>query len=350
MKKLLIPGLSLLLLGLIVAWMADLFNDRIEPGLAPAARISSNDAVPVGSMVVPMLEKVAGTISAKQATDISSRILARIETIKVRAGDSVKKGDLLVSLEQTELRSRKAQADARITGVTARLQEADKQLRRMQELFAQGMVARAELDRATANQQSLQSEAAQAQRMLEEMQSALAYSQITAPIDGRVIDRYAEPGDTASPGSRLLSLYNPLSLRVDAHVREQLALALKIGDSVAVEVPSLGQAFTGTVEELVPAANPGARSFQIKVSVNYAADLLPGMFARLIFKVGEKHRLLVAADRVASVGQLDVVWINQDGQILKRLVKTGKRYDNNVEILAGLNEGDLVLPVQRSAR
>ena len=102
MKKLLIPGLSLLLLGLIVAWMADLFNDRIEPGLAPAARISSNDAVPVGSMVIPMLEKVAGTISVKQATDISSRILARIETIKVRAGDSV--GALAVRWNTTSAR------------------------------------------------------------------------------------------------------------------------------------------------------------------------------------------------------------------------------------------------------
>jgi RND family efflux transporter MFP subunit len=347
MKKFILPVLGLISLALAITWMANLFNDRIEPALVTPNHTTSYDAIVAHTEQVPLTEKVPGTVTAKQATDISSRILARIESIKVRAGDRVKQGDLLVTLEQTDLRARQSQAEERINGIDARLLEADQQLRRLQELFSQGMIARVELDRAVANQSSIESDKAEAQRVVEEMQSTLNYSMIHAPIDGRIIDRYAEPGDTASPGTRILSLYNPLSLRVDAYVREELALALDVGDEVQIEIPALQRHQTGIVEELVPAANPGARSFQIKVSMTYAADLLPGMFARLIFVVGEHSRLLVPIDRIARVGKLDVVWVNQQGTILKRLIKTGRQHGTEIEVLSGLEDGDMILPVNR---
>ncbi|MCB1645163.1 MAG: efflux RND transporter periplasmic adaptor subunit [Pseudomonadales bacterium] len=345
MKKYLLPGLALFMLGLVIAWMANLFNTRVEPGLTTVTPEALSQAVTVELERIPVIETIPGTITAKQATDISSRILARIESIAVRSGDVVNKGDLLVQLEQTDLISRKQQAEERIRGIEARLGEASLQLKRVEELLNQGMIARAELDRAKANQQALLAEQSAAREVLQEMETSLAYSRITAPIDGRIVDRYAEPGDTASPGMRLLSLYNPLSLRIEAHVREQLALNLKVGDELDIEIPALNQSMKGVVEELVPAANPGARSFQIKVSMDYAADLLPGMFARLKFVVDQHERLLIPFDRLARAGQLDIVWVYQDGRVIKRIVKTGKRSGDKIEILGGLRASDKIMPL-----
>ncbi|MBQ74943.1 MAG: efflux transporter periplasmic adaptor subunit [Gammaproteobacteria bacterium] len=344
--KLIIPAACILGLALAVAWMTNIFNERISPGTVASAAQPVGDPMPVVAREITIVEPVPGTIVAKQATDISSRILARVEKILVRAGDTVKQGDLLIQLEQTDLLSRQAQATELVSGTRARLKEADLQNKRIKELFAQGMVARAELDQTQAATDSLQAELSQAQQLLNEKQTTLLYSTITAPISGRIVDRYAEPGDTATPGRTLLSLYNPQSLRIEAHVREQLALSLNIGDAVSIEVPSLNRKLQGTIDELVPAANAGARSFQIHVLMDYSVDLLPGMFARLLFDRRNEERILVPIDRIATVGQLDIVWVLLEGGSQKRLVTTGKKYNDLVEVLSGLNEGDRILPIQ----
>ena len=351
-KKIVIPALSVIALGFVIAWMANLFNDRTEPGVVQPDRSLSDGskrekAVAVILREVPIFEAVPGTVIAKQATVISSRILARIEKINVRAGDRVDKGQLLIQLEQTDLQSRKAQATNQVQSVEARLTEATLQLQRFKDLFERRMVAQAELDSATATTESLQAELSQSKQLLNEMQSALEYSAITAPISGRIIDRYKEPGDTASPGEKILSLYNPLSLRIEANVRERIALGLDIGDSLSIEVPSLQRELKGTIEEIVPAANAGSRSFQIQVLMDYSTGMLPGMFARLKFDLSKEQRLLVPTERIAAVGQIDIVWVQGDAGVQKRIVTTGKTYDNLTEVLTGLEEADQILPIQR---
>jgi len=160
-----------------------------------------------------------------------------------------------------------------------------------------------------------------------------------------VVDRFAEPGDTASPGGKLLSLYNPFSLRVEARVREQLVLSLEIGQPLEVEVPSLGKTYTAKIEEIVPAAEPGSRSFLVKAILPSENSLLPGMYARMRVPAGDRERLLVPADRVAEVGQLDVVWVAEDDKVVRRFVRLGRPAgDGMIEVTSGLVAGERVLP------
>ena len=174
----------------------------------------------------------------------------------------------------------------------------------------------------------------------------MAYTRILAPFDGRVVDRFAEPGDTAQPGSKLLALYNPLSLRVEAQVREIVALGLEVGQALQVEIPSMQKVVDAVIEERVPAADPGSRSFKVKASFAFDKSLLPGMYARLLVPVGNGTQLLIPADRVVHVGQLDLVWVYEDGQSYRRFVRIGSVDQNGqVEILAGLKEGEWVLPL-----
>ncbi len=345
-NKLVTPVLSVLGLLVVIAWMANLFSDRVQPGLVPQPVAQEGEAVTVQTRMITPSEPVPGTIIARQATDISSRILARIERILVRAGDTVRKGDLLIELEKSDLISRQSQAAEQIRKIEARLTEADLQNARIEELFQEGMVARQELDTSRATLASLKAELSGARQRLKEMESTLSFSLITAPISGRIVDRYAEPGDTATPGKTLLSLYNPLSLRVEANVREKLALSLQIGDDVTVQIPTLGQTLTGTVEEIVPAANIGARSFRIHVLMNYSSGLLPGMFARLLFDLEPEKRLLIPRSRIASVGQLDIVRVLTDRGNEKRIITLGKEHGELVEVRSGLSADDRILPIR----
>lgn len=344
-KKLLLPAAALVMLLLIIAWMAGFFSDKIAPGLEPAETFTEADTVPVIARDTPILEAVPASVEAKQATLISSRIMARIKSIPVRSGDSVSEGQLLIALEKTDLQARAGQAAEQVRAVAARLREAQQNLTRMQQLRAQGLVALADLDRARANYNALQAEQASAQRAKEEAETAVNFADIRAPIAGRVVDRFAEPGDTATPGSKLLSLYNPLSLRVEAQVREQLALSLTLDQPLTVEIPALQLSVAAQVEELVPAAEPGSRSFLVKAAIPYQPRLLPGMYARLLLPAGNKQQLMIPSDRIAQVGQLDVVWVLEDGRPARRFIRTGKTLEGYTEVTSGLSSGERLLPV-----
>jgi RND family efflux transporter MFP subunit len=197
-----------------------------------------------------------------------------------------------------------------------------------------------------ANHETLLAEMGGANQALDEANTALGFTEIMAPFNGRVVDRFAEPGDTAQPGSKLLALYNPLSLRVEAQVREHLALELEVGQALQVEIPSLEKVVDAVIEERVPAAEPGSRSFLVKAGVPYDTDMLPGMYARLLVPAGKGQQLLIPADRVVHVGQLDLVWVLEEGQSYRRFVRIGQTtQDGRVEVVSGLSEGEEVLPL-----
>ncbi len=345
-KKVGIPLLAIVVLLLMVGWMAGLFSEKIPPGVNPPEVVSLDEAVPVLAVEVTIIEKVPASVEATQATLISSRLMARIVTVNVRAGDSVSRGDLILELENSDIKAQVQQAEARIRAASARLNEAKKTLARVQELQDGGVMSISDLDKAVANHESLLAEMAGANQSLEEARTALSYTEIVAPFDGRIVDRFAEPGDTAQPGTKLLALYNPLNLRVEAQVREHLALDLEVGQPLQVEIPSLKKVVDAVIEERVPAADPGSRSFLVKAGVAFDKDMLPGMYARLLVPADSKIQLTIPADRVAPVGQLDLVWAVQDGHSYRRFVRIGQLVnDGQIEILSGLAEGDMVLPV-----
>ena len=346
MKKIVLPLLATVALLLMIAWMAGFFDTKVPPGMDPVVQTNTGEPVAVEARNVTIIEKVPASVEAAQATLVSSRLLARIVAVRVRAGDNVSRGDLLLELENSDIKAQVQQAEAQIRSITARLNEARQNLGRVQELQAGGVMSIADLDKAQAIHESLVAELSGASQALEEAKTALGYTEITAPFDGRVVDRFAEPGDTAQPGTKLLALYNPLSLRVEAQVREVLALGLETGQTLQVEIPSLQKVVDAVIEERVPAADPGSRSFLVKAGFAFDKSLLPGMYARLLVPAGDGKQLLIPADRVVHVGQLDLVWVYQDGQSYRRFVRIGQVLeDGRIEVLSGLKEGELVLPI-----
>jgi multidrug efflux pump subunit AcrA (membrane-fusion protein) len=322
-RKWLLPLAAIIALLLIIAWMAGSFREKIEPGLQALQSPGAGEPWIVQIVEVPVTEPVPASIGARQATTISSRTLARITHVTVRAGDTVIQGQMLIELERSDLQARLAQAAEQVHAVEARLKEAQQNLKRAQQLHSQNLVAVAVLDESRSNHDALIADLASA----------------------RVVERYAEPGDTASPGDKLLSLYNPLSLRIEAAVRETIALPLTLGQSLEVEIPSLNKTLPAQIEELVPAADPASRSFMVRASIDYDGQLLPGMYARLLVPAGRENLLLVPQDLVSEYGQLDVVWVRNDGRTDRRFIRVGRNISPNmIEVISGLEEGDQLLP------
>ncbi len=344
LKKWLIPLLAVALLLLIIAWMAGSFRDRIEPGLQVPEPIVSEDVFAALKVDVLVTEPVPANIGARQATTISSRTLARITHIAVRAGDTVVQGQLLLELERSDLESRLAQSKEQVRAAEARLTEARQNLERAEQLHSQRLIAEALVDEARSRHDALAAELATDRQAVNEAEIAISFTRILSPIDGLVVERFAEPGDTASPGDKLLSLYNPLSLRIEAAVREELALPLTLGQKLEVEIPSLNKTLPAQIEELVPAADPGSRSFMVKARIDYMDQLLPGMYARLLVPANTESLILVPSERVTEYGQLDIVWVQSNGRIDRRFVRIGREAQPGMlEIISGLDEGELVV-------
>jgi RND family efflux transporter MFP subunit len=341
-KNVLLPILAGLGLLLIITWMAGMFSSKVAPGMLSLPPVSVQDSLEVVARPVALVESVPAGVRARETTMIASRIMARIEKIHVRAGDRVEKGQRLISLENSALKAQIAQAKARIASIQALLDEARSSLQRIQNLKQQGLASSSDLDKAQANFSRLSSDLLAAHQSKKEALTALSYSDIASPINGRIVERSAEPGNIASPGQPLLSLYNPLSLIVEADVRESLAIKLKLGQQINVTLAALDKSVIGVVSELVPAADPNARSFLIKADIQFDEALLPGMFARMAIQSGEIEQILIPRAYVHSYGQLDMVWVAENEQLSRRYVRVGKHYDDNVEIVSGLEHGDLI--------
>jgi hypothetical protein len=147
------------------------------------------------------------------------------------------------------------------------------------------------------------------------------------------------------PGRPLLRIYDPALLRVEAPVRESLAVALAVGDVLRVEVPALGELVEGRIDEIVPFAERGARTLLVKVSLPRSdARLFAGMFARVAIPAGERRRLLVPEAAIERVGQLEFVTVvDEDGKSERRLVTSGESgAAGSVEVLSGLRGGERV--------
>ena len=339
---------GLVVIMVAVFWLSGRFEERIAPGQAEIATPLAPEDAPVAQAertLTDVAEWASGAVASAVETEVSSQIMARIEEVRVSAGDAVQADQTLVVLDRQEPLARTAQARQALTAAKARLDLARSELDRVEQLFEGNVVARQRLDQATAEFTGAQADVDRLERALDAAETALAYTEIRAPVAGVVVDRLAEPGEMASPGRPLLRIYDPAALRVEVPVRESLAVRLETGQSLGIEVPARGAAFDGTIEEIVPFAEPGARTLLVRVGLPGDPQLYDGLFARVAIPAGQRERLLVPTAATSRVGQLDfVTTVGPERQLRRRLVTLGEPVaDDRIEVLSGLTAGETVL-------
>ncbi len=344
-----VEAVSGIVIGILVlVWLAGGFTAKVPPGEEelPARTVPAGARVAVAeARAIPVVEWTSGTLASARRTAVSSRILARIQEVRVKAGDTVRAGDVLVVLESADYKARAQGARDALKAAEARLKLAESELARIRPLFEKGVVPRRRLDQAVSARDAAAAEVRRLRQQLREAETLLSYTIIRSPVSGRVVDRLAEPGDMAVPAEPLLRIYDPTLLRVEVPVRETLAVRLGIGDRLTVELPSLGQWFTGTVQEIVPFADPGARTLLFKLALPKDERLFAGMYARVAVPAGTARTILVPEQAVTRIGQLTYLTVvDDDNRLLRRLVTLGRRNaEGAVVVLSGLKPGERIL-------
>ena len=307
----------------------------------------------------PQAIHTTGTVHAKETAVISAQVPARIGQVLVRAGDRVRAGQLLVTLDAAAMTSVLNQATAGEVAAEKQQMAAQSEaslaaqtLARYQMLKDQKSVSPQEFDEIEKRAETAQLRVASYTAQTEQAKAAVAgartqlgYTVLHAPFNGIVTARLADPGTLAAPAVPLLQIDREGPLQLYTSVDESLIGTVHAGMKIPVSFDGSGAAaLNGAVAEMVPAADPASRSFLVKLDVPSAPELRAGMYGSAAIPGGTKRMILVPASAVAQRGSLACVYaLDANGIAQLRYVTLGPRHGDQVEILSGLGAGETLV-------
>jgi RND family efflux transporter MFP subunit len=322
-----LPGYILALI-LFIAFLISC-GDKIEPGTINQEKTTMVKApLAVAKLIQqPFLYEAVGTVTARTASTVSSKLMGVIQSVHAREGDLVKKGDLLVTIDQRQVNAHleKAQAAAEV---------ATKEYKRFQQLLQNQSASQQEFERAEAQYR-------QAQAALAAARVSTKDAKVRAPYDGRVVAKMINSGDLASPGTPFFTLEQEGLYCTDLVLPERHIQSVRVGLAVRVVVPAMNnREFNGEVGRIVPMADARSRSFQVKVRMPEGPDYKSGMFARVSIPVGGTGMILIPKSAIVTQGQLNGIFMVDDAQVARfRLVRIGKTIGQQIEIVSGISDG-----------
>lgn len=364
--------LNLMATPLLIAGLS-LFScsEKIEPGnTAPQTTTAVTvPVVEVAHAVQPVMYDAVGTVKARVSATVSSKLMGVIQAFKVKEGDPVKQGGLLVVLDERQVSAQLSQARAALSeaqkaeagAVSAQIaaeagaQRALLSYRRNQTMLEGGAITQETFETVDAQHKQAQAALAQATSMVEAARYRVSQARsamdaatvaqkdarVLAPFDGKVTAKLADAGALAAPGTPLLTLEREGGYRVDLVVPEAYIQSVRTGQSVDVRIPAVGNAaIAGTVDVIVPSADQGSRTFVVQVGVWDTEFLRSGMFARVPLSIGEQKSMRIPESAVVRRGQLTGVFIVDEKNTARfRLIRIGRAYGDQIEVISGLKDG-----------
>lgn len=331
---------------LLMLWLSGWFAPKVPMSTGVDHSQSSpveGQILPVRVIRLPVSESAVGTIRAVHETSIGSKLLARVVEVKLKAGQTVKAGDVLVRLDDADLRAKLEQAKAAVASIEAVRNQAVIDEKRSASLIESRAISPHEYEKAGTARRSADADLLRARETVNEVQATLDWATVRAPIDGTVIDKKVDVGDMVIPGQMLVTLFDPTRMQLVASVRESLTRQLQVGQNIGVEIEGLGKQCRGTVSEIVPEAQSASRAFQVKVTGPCPTGIYSGMFGRILIPLQEEQLLVIPRRAVRRVGQLELVQVVEHGRATTRAVRTGRTVDEDVEVLSGLREGEQIV-------
>jgi multidrug efflux pump subunit AcrA (membrane-fusion protein) len=326
-----------------------------------------------------------GTVRAKTQTTLSSKVQGQIIALRVREGDRVRQGELLVEIDARDASSQLRRAQAAETEARKALEEVEGSIRassaalhaaeanrdlmqttlkrydilrerrsvspqEFDEVDTRYKAAVADAERAQETLTATQARRAQVLARIEQAETEvetagvnLSYLKIASPIDGIVTARKAEPGMEATSGMAILAIDDDSTYQLDSVVEESHAAQIRIGEDVRVEIDAVAATVGAKVRDIVPTSDPNTRTSTVKLDLSLTPQLRgnvhSGFFGRALFPDGERQVLTIPASALVRRGQLTGVYIVQDNVATLRLVRIGKQSEKGIEILSGLSPG-----------
>ncbi|HMU98653.1 MAG: efflux RND transporter periplasmic adaptor subunit [Chitinophagales bacterium] len=291
----------------------------------------------------------SGRLVSKNSVNVSTRMMGYITSMSVKVGQSVKAGQLLVTINNADIQAKGGQVDAQIMQAQANYDIAKKDFERFQNLYNNQSASQKELDDMKARFEISKAGLEASKQMKNEVNAQYRYTNLTAPISGVVTMKFAEQGDLANPGMPLLTIESPSILQAQVMVSEQNIIQVKQGMQVKVVIKSTGKEITGTVAEINQSAEYTGGQYIVKINMPTSSELLPGMYVNARFPFESKSVQL--AENSSSVvipksalirnGQMTGVYtVSSQNTAILRWLKLGKDLGNDIEVLSGLNANE----------
>jgi len=289
----------------------------------PVTIVTAQQTAPVRQV------EVMGSVQAADSAEIAARISGTITDLSVNPGSRVKKGEILVSISAGEITAKLLQAQAQF-------EQTERNLKREQNLLKKNAAT-------PSSVKTLEESKRIAEAAYKEARTMLSYTSIKAPFDGVITRKFANVGDLATPGKPLVQLDNESRLQIMADIPEALVLGLSIGDTLPVYIPAADLAIAGEIVEIAPTTDPRSRTAPVKLNISSDTKLRSGQFARVSLPGTRGSALMLPGSAVQSYGQMDKVFIVKDGKARLQLVRTGLQFNDQLEIVSGINDGDQVV-------
>jgi RND family efflux transporter MFP subunit len=347
---------------------------RPEPNIPASAPVSVSIAV-AQSAALPSAFEAGGLVRARTTAAIASRIMAPILEVHAHAGDRVRRGTPLVTLDSREMVANRSRATATVASAVEAARAAESDVRgseaavalarvthdRIRTLYDKRSATSQELDQAVSALDAAQAQLGGAQARLaaataareaaqsarEASEVAASYTVLVAPFDGLIIERAVDPGAMATPGMPMLTIEDAGAFRLEVALDEARIARVTIGQNVDVEIGAAGDSnhttITGRVSEIAR-LDPTSHSFLVKVDLPDAISLRSGVFGRARFAGSPRPALVVPASAAVRRGQLTFVYtVDADNRARLQPVSPGTETGDRLEILAGIREGERVI-------
>lgn len=345
---------------LLVAALAALSGCSAQRNLAavPAESVSGLHTVQLRQVEIPDLIQATGTVRSWRTAPLAAQVMATVVAVNVREGDQVKRGQLLIATDDSQLlastnRSEAAQqaSEHEIVAAQSDLDLARANFKRLQYLYDKDIISAREYDQSKAQLQSstarldlARANHEQATASLNQDKILLGYTRIIAPFDGVVTERHVDPGALATPGMPLLTVEQLGHYRLEVTVDEGDLKYVRMGETVPVTLDALSSSLAGKVVQIVPAADPNSRSFTVKLDLPANSALHSGMFGRASFSRGNKQAITVPRSAVVERGQLQSVYVVGEKNVATfRYVTLGQQRQDYVEVLSGLMPQETII-------
>ncbi|MGH8372611.1 MAG: efflux RND transporter periplasmic adaptor subunit [Gammaproteobacteria bacterium] len=290
----------------------------------------------------PVYATVPGTVVSLNRAEISSRLTGYVRSVEVRAGDRVRAGQHLLSIDSSDVRGNLQQAQAGLNQAQAVYDEADINYKRYTTLFPQGAVSRMQLDAAERQYTTAKAQLESAQAGLRMANAALGYADVQAPFAGVVVEKLVDPGDLATPGKPLLVVEDERALEVQSYVPDDVYAVLHVGRQIPFAAGTT--AYTGVLKSAVAAADAQTHTHLIRLSVPAGSALTSGLYVRVHVPIGEQPAVWIPGSALTErAGITGVFVIGTDDRAQFRLVRVGNVDASQVEIQSGLADGERVV-------
>ncbi len=334
-------------------------SDKVAPGTVqvkrpPVTGVAMATIIPTQ---VDEFYEAAGTVKATSTIYISSRTMGTVTSLFVKEGDPVKKGQLLMTVDDRDLQEKVRIAEAgyqeALKGRELAKQHrglSDTTYQRYKKMFEEKAITPQEMDQFETQKQVAGLEYERSAEMvnraaasLTEARVALGFCRITAPYEGTVTEKKIEVGGMALPGVPLLTMEDTASSHVEISVDESLAGQLQVGMPASVSIASGGRPLPAKITQILPTVDPLSRTFLVKAAFK-GDGVKSGLYAKVSIPRGKKMVLLVPGTAIVEKGQLTGLYaVDSRGVVTYRLVRVGRSHGDKREILSGLQSQERII-------